>query len=156
MDTHAILQGLHLPTDSYDGSESQTDRAMLELMEAVFAGMDDDFNTAVALGALNELGSYVHKLANQQLPVGDVSPWVLERLKTVFSAMITDIFGLLDDAAAQSGQGAVEGLMQLILDLRRTAREQKDWGASDKIRDTLAEIGITVKDGKDGASWVRG
>jgi cysteinyl-tRNA synthetase len=156
MDTHAILQGLHLPTDSYDGSESQTDRAMLELMEAVFAGMDDDFNTAVALGALNELGSYVHKLANQQLPVGDVSPWVLERLKTVFSAMITDIFGLLDDAAAQSGQGAVEGLMQLILDLRRTAREQKDWGASDKIRDTLAEIGITVKDGKDGASWVLG
>jgi cysteinyl-tRNA synthetase len=129
---------------------------MLELMEAVFAGMDDDFNTAVALGALNELGSYVHKLANQQLPVGDVSPWVLERLKTVFSAMITDIFGLLDDAAAQSGQGAVEGLMQLILDLRRTAREQKDWGASDKIRDTLAEIGITVKDGKDGASWVLG
>jgi cysteinyl-tRNA synthetase len=70
--------------------------------------------------------------------------------------MITDIFGLLDDAAAQSGQGAVEGLMQLILDLRRTAREQKDWGASDKIRDTLAEIGITVKDGKDGASWVLG
>jgi cysteinyl-tRNA synthetase len=49
----------------------------------------------------------------------------------------------------------VDGLMNLILDMRAQARAQKDWAASDKIRDTLAEIGIQVKDGKEGVTWGR-
>ncbi|MDX2134442.1 MAG: cysteine--tRNA ligase [Saprospiraceae bacterium] len=156
MDTNALLQTLQLSTDDYDGSESAADRAILGLVEAAYAGMDDDFNTAMAIAALNEAGAYVHKLANNQMPAGDVSPWVLERLKTVYAAFINDIFGLLDDDAQHNDQGTLDGLMQLILDIRRNAREQKDWATSDKIRDTLAEVGITVKDGKEGTSWVVG
>ncbi len=43
--------------------------------------------------------------------------------------------------------------MEVILELRKDARENKDWAASDKIRDKLAEAGITVKDSKEGVSW---
>lgn len=68
-------------------------REILALIEQAYSGMDDDFNTAIALASLNEAGSYVHKLANQQLAAGEISPWVLERLKTVFNAFILDIFG---------------------------------------------------------------
>ena len=155
METNKILQKMTPDADNYDGSESDTDRAILALGDQAYAGMDDDFNTAVALASLNEVGSYVHKLANQQLAATEASPWVLERLKTVFNAFIFDIFGLLDDHDTAGDNGTVEGLMNLILDIRTAARAQKDWATSDKIRDGLAAAGITVKDGKEGTSWTK-
>ena len=41
----------------------------------------------------------------------------------------------------------------MILDMRATAKYNKDWTTSDKIRDTLNALGVAVKDGKDGATW---
>lgn len=151
MEVHAILQKLSIPASETDGSETDTDRAILTLVEEAYQGMDDDFNTAVAIAALNEIGSYVNKLANKQMDSSEVSPWVLERLKTVFNAFIFDIFGLREESAADNGP--IEQLMSLILDIRANARQQKDWGTSDKIRDALTEAGIQVKDGKEGVSW---
>jgi cysteinyl-tRNA synthetase len=49
----------------------------------------------------------------------------------------------------------VEGLMQLVLDLRKNAKNAKDFATADKIRDELNRIGISVKDTKDGATWNR-
>jgi cysteinyl-tRNA synthetase len=151
MEVHAILQKLSIPASATDGSETDTDRAILALVEEAYQGMDDDFNTAVAIAALNEIGSYVNKLANKQIESSEVSPWVLERLKTVFNAFIFDIFGLREESAADNGP--IEQLMSLILDIRANARQQKDWSTSDKIRDALTEAGIQVKDGKEGVSW---
>jgi cysteinyl-tRNA synthetase len=154
MKTNKLLQNLPVDPRDFDGSESDTDRAILALIEDAYQGMDDDFNTAVALAALNEMGSYAHKLANQQIPHGDIAPWVLERMKTVFNFFISDIFALKDESDS-SDNGTVEGLMELILDIRAQARAQKDFATSDKIRDALAEVGIQVKDGKEGVTWSR-
>ncbi|MBK6930101.1 MAG: cysteine--tRNA ligase [Saprospirales bacterium] len=156
METNRILQSLRPADQPYDGSESAADRAILDGIDTAFSGMDDDFNTAIALASLSELGSFVHKIANKQLDAGEVSPWVLERLKTVFNAFIVDILALQDELDAAGDTGTVEGLMQLILDIRANARTQKDWGTSDKIRDGLAAVGISVKDGKEGTSWTKG
>ncbi|GAB4487132.1 MAG: cysteine--tRNA ligase [Saprospiraceae bacterium] len=152
METNRLLQNMPVDSRDFDGSESDTDRAILALIEDAYRGMDDDFNTAIAIAALNELGSFVHKLANQQLAHNEVSPWVLDRLKIVFSVFIFDIFGLQDEMAAGDND-MVEGLMELILDIRGQARSQKDWATSDKIRDALAAVGIAIKDGKEGVSW---
>ena len=43
--------------------------------------------------------------------------------------------------------------MQIVLDLRQQARADKDWALSDKLRDALADAGVTIKDGKEGATW---
>jgi cysteinyl-tRNA synthetase len=153
METNKILQQLQPDAKAFDGSESDTDREILALIDEAYAGMNDDFNTAIALAALNELGSYVHKLVNQQIEASEIAPWVLERLKTIFTTFIVDIFGLEDEAGANGDNGTVAGLMELVLDIRANARTQKDWGTSDKIRDGLAAVGITVKDGKEGTSW---
>ncbi|MCB0534381.1 MAG: cysteine--tRNA ligase [Saprospiraceae bacterium] len=156
METNKLLQQLQPDAQDFDGSESDTDRAILALIDEAYAGMDDDFNTAIALAALNELGSYVHKLVNKQIDASEMAPWVIERLKTVFTVFITDIFGLHDEAGSNNADGTVDGLMDLILDIRKAAREQKDWPTSDKIRDGLAAVGIAVKDGKEGSSWTKG
>jgi cysteinyl-tRNA synthetase len=152
MEIRKTLQNLPVDARDFDGSESEHDRAVLQLIEDAYQGMDDDFNTAIAIAALNELGGYVNKLAHRQLEHDALAPWVLERLKTVFDSFIFDIFGLRDEAAS-GDNGTTEQLMALILELRANARAQKDWATSDKIRDALAEAGISVKDSKEGVSW---
>ena len=152
MDTYALLQKLPVDAHDFDGSESEHDRAILDLIESAYQGMDDDFNTAIALAALNEMGGYINKLANKQLASTDVAPWVIERMKTVFNSFLFDIFGLKEETAKED-DGTVESLMNLILELRANARAQKDWASSDKIRDALSGVGIQVKDGKEGVSW---
>lgn len=152
MDTYNTLQKLPVDARDFDGSETDHDRAILALIDDAYQGMDDDFNTAIALACLSELGGYVNKIANKQLESGDVAPWVIERLKSAYHTFVFDIFGLKDDELKED-TGTVEGLMNLILDLRANARAQKDWTASDKIRDSLAEVGIQVKDGKEGVNW---
>jgi len=155
METNRLLQDLVVNARDFDGSETEADRTILSLIQEAYAGMDDDFNTAIAIAALNEMGSFVHKLVNQQLASGDVSPWVIERLKITFSTFLFDIFGLADESAAGNDSGTLEGLMSLILEIREQARTQKDWNTSDKIRDALSAVGITVKDGKEGVSWAK-
>jgi cysteinyl-tRNA synthetase len=155
METNKILQALATNPDDYDGSENDNDRAVLLLIEEAFRGMDDDFNTAIAIAALNEMGSFVHKIANQQLEINALAPWVLEKMKATFNTFIVDVFGLNMDSTESSENGTLDGLMNLILDIRSLARSQKDWTTSDKIRDTLTAVGILVKDGKDGATWVK-
>jgi cysteinyl-tRNA synthetase len=155
METNKILQALATNPDDYDGSENDNDRAVLLLIEEAFRGMDDDFNTAIAIAALNEMGSFVHKISNQQLEINALAPWVLEKMKATFNTFIVDVFGLNMDSTESSENGTLDGLMNLILDIRSLARSQKDWTTSDKIRDTLTAVGILVKDGKDGATWVK-
>lgn len=152
MDVYTLLQNLPVDARDFDGSESDHDRAILALIEDAYQGMDDDFNTAIALAALNEMGTYVNKIANKQLASGDVAPWVIERLKTVYHTFIFDLFGLKEEEVKEDN-GTVDSLMNLILELRANARAQKDWASSDKIRDSLAEAGIQVKDSKEGVSW---
>jgi cysteinyl-tRNA synthetase len=156
METNRILQSIAAPADQFDGSESEHDRAILALIDEAYAGMDDDFNTAVAIAALNELGSFVHKYVNKQIATTDIAPWVIERLKSVFTDFLFNIFGLQDEQGADSGSNTVEGLMELILAIRAQARANKDWGTGDMIRDALAALNIQVKDGKEGTTWAKG
>jgi cysteinyl-tRNA synthetase len=153
METNKLLQ--KLPASDNAGSvETETDRAILDLIEQAYQGMDDDFNTAIALACLSELGTYINKLSNKQIEASTVTPWVLERLKSFFQGFILDILGLKDESSAED-DGVVDGLMGLILDIRAQARSQKDFATSDKIRDALAATGIQVKDGKEGVTWTK-
>ena len=85
----------------------------------------------------------------------EISTDTLAQLKTLFHTLIFTIFGLKDDmqVASAAGNGKLDGLMQLVIEMRANARANKDWGTSDKIRDTLKELKIQLKDGKDGTSW---
>jgi len=62
--------------------------------------------------------------------------------------------GLQDDLIEETGSSDAMGkVMQLVIDLRQQARENKDWATADKIRDDLAAENIVIKDGKEGTSW---
>lgn len=137
------------------GSASDAlDQEINQLLDAAFAEMDDDFNTPKALARLFELVSKINSLKGGQLSMAHVSAATLDRLHDNFNVFIFDILGLKDDEAADgANNNALDEVMRLVLDIRQSARTNKDWGTSDKIRDALNAAGIVVKDGKDGADW---
>ncbi|MEI7803407.1 MAG: cysteine--tRNA ligase, partial [Bacteroidota bacterium] len=72
-------------------------------------------------------------------------------LKKTFYDFTEVILGLKDENAADNSN--MEDVMQLVISLRKQAREKKDFATSDIIRDELLKAGIQLKDGKDGTSW---
>jgi cysteinyl-tRNA synthetase len=150
MEANAILQKM----ESTNGNTSELDTEINNLMDKAFQQMSDDFNTPMAMARLFELVNKVNGLSAGHLSNNDLTAETLERLKATFQTFIYEIFGLLDEEIGSGGKNGVsDGLMQLIIELRQNARENKDWGTSDTIRDSLKELEIQVKDGKDGTTW---
>ena len=124
-------------------------------LDAAYAEMDDDLNTPKALARLFEVVSRINALKGGQLSLDEVSPEQLDDCRTRMGTLLFDVLGLQDQAtaAAGAGQEALDKVMQIVLDLRQQARADKDWALSDKLRDALADAGVTVKDSKEGATW---
>jgi len=151
MEGHKTLQALAHPGK---GIANALDAEINALIEGVSAEMNDDFNTPKALAKLFELVSKINGLKAGHLSFNDLTAATLDQLKSTFQTFIFDIFGLKDDTqAGATDNGKMDGLMQLVIDMRATARANKDWGTSDKIRDTLKELKIQLKDGKEGTEW---
>jgi cysteinyl-tRNA synthetase len=109
----------------------------------------DDLNTPVALAALFEMVTWIHNAVASGKPV---APQDKEQALRLYERVVNGILGLKEDKQ-QDQQPLVEGLMHMILDVRTRARAQKDWETSDKIRDGLSGLGITVKDTSGGTEW---
>ncbi|MGA1544596.1 MAG: cysteine--tRNA ligase [Saprospiraceae bacterium] len=140
---------------SNQGGKSSLDEEIINLVQMVNKEMSDDFNTPKALARLFELVSIINGLKDGHLALNDVSSSTLQLLKETTGAFIFDIFGLQDETVDESGEGEamLNGLMELLISMRQDARERKDWSTSDKIRDTLSELKLQLKDGKEGTTW---
>jgi len=152
MEGNKTLQGL-----AYTGNETEgaLDKELNDLIDKVFQEMNDDFNTPKALARLFELVPKVNGLKDGHLSFDEITSYTLDRLKSTFQVFIFDIFGLSDEAHGGQDNGSMDGLMNLIIDIRQSSRANKDWGTSDKIRDTLTALKIQLKDGKEGTTWVK-
>jgi cysteinyl-tRNA synthetase len=141
----------------YTGKENITeeDAAVNKILDDAFACMNDDFNTPMALAELFALVTKINMLWHKQLPINSLSAKTLARLKTDFSTFVFTIFGLQDEDETANDAGTLNGVMQLVLELRAAARANKDFSTSDKIRDSLKAAGIQVKDGKEGTTWLK-
>jgi len=120
------------------------------LKESLYHAMNDDFNSPIAISKLFDSLKMVAAIeAGEETITTDD----LDEFKRLFSAFFFDILGLkVEEAGVQSNE-ITDELMALILDFRKAAKEQRDWGTADKIRDKLKELNIGIKDSKDGASW---
>lgn len=151
MEANRVLQALESPANAGAG---EVDKEINDLIDQAYAEMNDDFNTPRALARLFELVTRINGLKDGHLPAEDVSTQTLNLLKDTFRIFIFDVLGLQDEIeGADNGQGMLNGLMEVILQIRQEARSNKNWATSDLIRDSLKELGIKVKDGKEGANW---
>src|SRR6056297_922298 len=131
-----------------DVDEGTLDDAILEQCKLCYERMSDDFNTAQVLAALYELVSKINAIYNNQMDDDTVSEYALNTLKDTFKVFVEEILGLKSEDEASNGK--TEELIQLLIHIRAHARSNKDFETSDKIRDDLSEMGITLKDDKSG------
>ncbi|MBM4312241.1 MAG: cysteine--tRNA ligase [Deltaproteobacteria bacterium] len=165
---YALLQDVQDSARMYDGDpQTDVERTALEAIEefpAKFkAAMDDDFNTAQALGHLYSLTRILN--AAVHTPGQDVNRFS-RRLAEAACAVFRDagsVFGLFQSAPASyfaarkqdgiSSAGVSEADIQRLIDERLEARRQKNWERADEIRDELAAKGIVLKDTPQGTEW---
>ncbi|MBQ3730205.1 MAG: cysteine--tRNA ligase [Muribaculaceae bacterium] len=114
--------------------------------------MNDDLNTPTVIATLFDACKVINQAndGNATLSQADI-----DELKSVFQTYLFDVLGIRDDAAGGDSVN-LEPYCQavdLLLEMRRTAKANKDWATSDLIRDKLSEFGFEVKDTKDGFEW---
>ncbi|HSV88634.1 MAG TPA: cysteine--tRNA ligase [Bacteroidales bacterium] len=117
-----------------------------------YAALNDDFNSPLAIAHLFDVVRIINSVTEKNESLSEAD---LAELKATFDTFIIEILGLKTEAGSNNEklQGVVDGLMQMIIDFRQEARQQKDWGASDRIRENLAKLNISVNDGKEGTTW---
>ena len=114
--------------------------------------MNDDMNTALTIATLFDMASYINGLKNVQekrIP----SKAQFEEIINIFAAYFEDVLGLGSESTGSQNVEVLDDVMDVLLELRTTAKENKDYGTADAIRDKLKAIGVTIMDGKDGADW---
>ncbi|MBI1316843.1 cysteine--tRNA ligase [bacterium] len=116
-----------------------------------YAAMDDDFNSPMLIAHLFEAVRVINALSEGK---GHISETDLDRVRSQMNVFVFELLGL-ETPVLSSQEGPVEGLVQLLIELRLAARSDRDWALSDRIRDRLLELGISLKDGKEGTEWSR-
>lgn len=134
-----------------DGGDSDESKKIREACSRCHASINDDLNTAQVLAALFDLASVINAIANGQIEKKSVSQSDFEQLKNTVNTFVYDILGLKD--AEETDDSIKEDLVNLLIEIRSEARENKDFRTSDKIRDDLQKIGVQLKDGKGGTTF---
>ena len=120
------------------------------LQENFYNAMNDDFSSPVLIAHLFDAVRIINSCNDKSESINGDD---LQRLKELMHSFVFEVLGLIDETKNISGSDVIEGLMNLIIDIRKSARENKDWDTSDKIRDQLKSSGVEVKDTKTGVEW---
>jgi cysteinyl-tRNA synthetase len=122
------------------------------LSEKCYEALNDDLNSPILLSHLFDGVRIVNSVIDGSEKIDKSG---LQSLKLLFKTFVLDVLGLHYEEIGKEDNKLTKQLIKIITDLRQSAKEQKDWSASDKIRNELKNAGIVLKDGKEGAEWER-
>ena len=122
-----------------------------DLRKKCYDAMNDDLASPMVISELFDACRVINTVLDHK---ASMTPDVLEALKEVFKTFCFDILGLQAEATDSSNREEAFGkAVDMLLELRATAKANKDWATSDKIRNELTTLGFEIKDTKDGATW---
>jgi cysteinyl-tRNA synthetase len=128
--------------------DPEIEKNLDELVDTLHKNMSDDFNTATTLATLFEMSSRINDFNSGNVTTDKVGKTVLENFRCAYVAFMEDVLGLTEEAA--HNHELITGVINVLIDLRKKARQDRNYALSDKIRDDLKRIGVQLKDGKDG------
>jgi cysteinyl-tRNA synthetase len=115
--------------------------------------MNDDFNTAKVLANMFELVPVINGIKDKHIATNAISSDTLQLLQSQFKTYLEEIFGL-QALSISADDKKLDGVMQVLINLRKEAKAKKDYQTSDRIRNELLALGVQLKDEKDGnVSW---
>ena len=148
-----------LSAEELDADGRRYLQAVREAPARFDAAMADDFNTPVAIAGLFDLARETNGFRQHLMRRGAVRPEELALLleaKGLFERFGGWLLGIVDEAAAATpgvSAGLLEGVLELLLEVRQQARARKDWATADQIRDRLRQLGVIVEDTPAGSRW---
>lgn len=139
---------LKISIDTNTATDEVLDERIRNLVNEFETHMNEDFNTAKVVANMFELVPVINGIKDKHIPQFSVSSHTWQLLKVEMKTFLEDVFGLKNPL--EQADDKAEGLINLLIEIRKTAKERKDYVTSDKIRKELADLGIQLKDEKDG------
>ena len=150
-EAYDVLKKLQHPNTGA-AKDAETDARIVKLVNEFEEFMDDDFSTAKVLANMFELAPIINSIKDGHIAADAISASTLQLLTDGFKNFLEDIFGLKPLTGADNE--LLEGIMELLIDIRKEAKSNKNYATSDKIRTQLVKLGIEIKDEKNGnISW---
>jgi cysteinyl-tRNA synthetase len=118
--------------------------------KSCYDAMNDDFNTPIVIAQLFESVRFVNLLLDKKETISTID---LEDLKATLNIFLFDILGLKNETISANNSEKLSGVIEMLIGMRNEARANKNFALSDQIRDNLMELGIQLKDGKEGTSF---
>ena len=151
-DAYENLGKLKQEDSLQEASDAGLESKVKKLVEEFDEFMNDDFSTAKVLANMFEIVPVINSMKDKTIPVSALSKQTFGLLQRNFKIWVEDIFGL--KSVNEADNSKLQGVMQLLIDIRKEAKGKKDFVTSDKIRNQLAQLGIILKDEKGGdMSW---
>ncbi len=119
-------------------------------IDKCYKAMSDDFNSPILISHLFEAVKYINLLKENKASLTEED---LKLFTVALNAFVFDVLGLEDELLNEDTSRTLNGVVEMLIQIRKDARENKDWALSDKIRDDLANLGVQLKDGKDGTTF---
>jgi len=118
--------------------------------QACYNAMNDDFNTPILIANLFEAVTQINAIKEGSVTITKED---LDTFKTAIYVFVFELLGLKNVQESEEGTNKLSGAVELLIKLRQEARANKDFALSDKIRDELAEVGITLNDSREGTTF---
>lgn len=134
---------------AHAAADTALDAKVNQLIDECSVFMNDDLNTAKVLANMFELVPVLNGIKDKHISVDALSTDSIKKLQLSMKVYLEDILGLtMSDAMADT---KLDGVLQLLIEMRKEAKARKDYASSDQIRNTLQQLGILLKDEKDGS-----
>jgi len=112
--------------------------------------MDDDFNTPMTIAHLFDGVKVINSINDGKESIGASD---LEKMQAHYNTFVFNILGLVSESSESQTNNVENELMDIIIELRKKSKENKDWSTADLIRDELSKLNISIKDSKDKSTW---
>ncbi len=149
-EAYETLQQLQSAAADAPATDAALDAKVNSLVAEFDVFMNDDFNTAKVLANMFELVPVINGIKDKHIAATALSSQTLALLQTKMKLFIEDIFGLKTEYGADNNQ--LDGVIRLLMNIRKDAKSKKDYVTSDKIRNELSSLGIHLKDERDGST----
>ena len=138
--------------NALETANQTTNFSVEQWIEQCYAAMNDDFNSPLLIAHMFEAVKFINAVANGH---EKITPQDLNTLSSKMQVFFNDVLGLTREKKGSDEKinQALEGAVNLLIDVRKQARDNKDFATSDAIRDKLAQLGIKLEDGKEGTHF---
>jgi cysteinyl-tRNA synthetase len=130
------------------GSDAELVQKVEKLINEFDEFMNDDLNTAKVLASMFELAPIINSIKDRHIEASALGKEMLLRLRNAMGTYLEQIFGLQEEGNRDNA--LLNGVLELLVEIRKDARTKKDFATSDKIRNQLQQLGVVMKDDKDG------